>query len=171
MANNRNFTHSSNFVFVTNLFNDEQTAYSIQEVNLPGLSFAHIQASKRSAMLNFQADTLNFNDLTLNLIVDEELKVWKEIVTKLTRMRDAYTTEGENIEEMSFLEIHDDNSNLVLKLAFSGCMIESIDDLSFTTISEDEIITCSVTLKYDYYQIEDGDNKAGLAFHPELAED
>lgn len=154
MPNNRNFTHSSNFIFITNLFNDEQTSYAVQEVNLPGLSFSHVQASTRSSMLNLQADTLNFNDLTLNLVVDENLKVWKEIVGKLTRMRDASTTEGENIEEMSFLEVHDDNSKLVLKLEFSGCMIESIDDLSFSTISEDEIITCSVTLKYDYYQVQ-----------------
>ena len=153
MPNNRNFTHSSNFIFVTNLFNDEQTSYSIQEVNLPGLSFSHIASSHRSVNLNLQGDTLNFNDLTLNLIVDEELKVWKEIVNKMTRMRDAYSSNGEKVEEMSFLEIHDDNSKLVLKLAFSGCMIESIDDLAFTTITEDEIITCSVTLKYDYYQV------------------
>ena len=151
--NNRNFTHSSNFVFVTNLFNDEQTAYAIQEVNLPGLSFSHIASSHRSANLHLQGDILNFNDLTLNLIVDEELKVWKEIVNKMTRMRDAYSTNGENIEEMSFLEIHDDNSKLVLKLEFSGCMISSIDDLSFTTISEDEIITCSVGITYDYYRV------------------
>ncbi len=165
MANLRNFTHSSNYVFQTNLFSEEETNYAIQEVQLPGLSFSHIQAGRQSAMLNLQGDTIQFNDLTLNLIVDEKLQVWKDVVNKMIRMRDAYSTHGESIEDMSFLEIHDDNSKLVLKLEFSGCMISSIDDLTFTTISEDEIITCAVTIKYDYYQIvTTGDNKAGLAF-------
>lgn len=153
MSNLRNFTHSSNFFFVTNLFSNEETTYSIQEVNLPGLSFSHIQAANRSALLNLQGDTLTFNDLILNIIIDEKLTVWKEIIGTMLKMRDAYSTKGENIEEMSFLEIHDDNSNLVLKLEFSGCMIETIDDLSYSTISEDEIVTCSVTIKYDYFRI------------------
>lgn len=34
MANLRNFTHTSNFIFQTNLFTKEETAYSLQEAPL-----------------------------------------------------------------------------------------------------------------------------------------
>lgn len=153
MPNLRNFTHSSNFIFQTNLFTNEETNYNVQEAPLPGLSFSHIQASKSSAFLNFQGDTLTYNDLTLNFIMDEKLVIWREIVSSMLKMRDPYTTEGENIEKSSYLEIHDDNSKIVLKLEFINCMIESIDDLQYSTNTEDEIITCSVNIKYDYYTI------------------
>ena len=154
----RNFTHNSNFVFNTNLFGEE-TQYNIQEVQLPGLSFAHMQTSTNSTFLNMQGDTLTYNDLTLNFIIDEDLMVWKEIVKSLQTMRDPTSGTGELLEKYSYLEIHDDNSKLVLKLEFINCMIEGIDDLAYNTTSQDEIITCSATIKYDYYTIvEEGES-------------
>jgi hypothetical protein len=151
----RNFTHNSNFIFTTNLFNDENVSYYIQEANLPGLSFSHIQVSRQSTSMNFQADTLTYNDLTLNFIIDEELSVWKNIVSKMQKMRDVYSGEGELIEKSGYLEIHDDNSNIILKVEFINLIIESIDDMQYSTNTEDEIITCSINLKYDYYNILD----------------
>jgi len=147
----RNFTHNSNFLFQTNLFTEEETTYAIQECPLPGLSFSHIQIGARSVLGNVQGDTLNFNDLTISLIIDEELKVWKEIVQKMLKMRNPENSLGEQIQKYSYLEIHDDNSKEVLKLEFIDCTIESIDDLMYNTTSQDEVITCSVTIKYDYY--------------------
>ena len=153
MSNTRNFTHNSNFFFGTNLFGDE-ALFNIQTCNLPGLNFAHIQAGKQSSMLNFQADTLNFNDLTVDIIVDEKLEIWKDIAGSLLKMRDAETGFSEMIEKNSWLEIQDDNAHKVLKLKFSNCLIESIDDLVYNTNADDEIITCSVTIRYDYYEID-----------------
>jgi len=151
--NNRNFTHNSNFIFQTNLFNKEETIYSIQECNLPGISFSHIQINKSSVTGNFQGDTATYNDLSLTLIVDEKLTIWKDIVKTLQKMRDPYPSEAEEIVEYSYLEIHDDNSNLVVKLEFVDCLIESIGDLIYNTTEEDEIMTCEVSIKYDYYNI------------------
>lgn len=151
----RNFSHTSNYLFGTNLLGDE-TVYAIQEVNLPGLSFSHIQASKNSANLFLQGDTLNFNDLTVNIIVDEELTVWKDIVNKMFKMREQYEGTGQLVDlenSMSWLEIQDDNTNKILKLEFYNCMIESIDDLSYNSTGEDDVITVSLTLKYDFYKI------------------
>jgi len=153
MGNMRSFSHNSNFFFQTNLFNEEETSYAIQEVNLPGVSFSHIQTSARSVMGNIQGDTLTFNDLTLNLIIDEDLVVWKEIMNKILEMRNPENELGKQIEKYSYLEIHDDNSNKILKLEFINCMIESIDDLAYNTTSEDEVITCSITIKYDYFVV------------------
>jgi len=151
----RNFTHNSNFIFTTNLFNDEQTSYGIQEVNLPGMSFSHIQVQRHSVLGNIQGDTITYNDLSLNIIVDEELNTWKEIVNKMQEMRNPEISTAEKKEEMGYLEIQDDNTNKVLKLEFYGMIVESIDDLAYSTNGEDEIITMGVTIKYDYYQIVD----------------
>ena len=151
--NLRNFAHSSNFYFQTNLFDRDESIYAVQECNLPGLNFSHIITSKRSALGNIQGDTITFNDLNLSLIIDENLEVWKEIISKMLIMRNPDTTEGENYERYGYLIIQDDNTNEILKLEFVNMMIETIDDLSFNTNSEDEIITCSIVLKYDYYNL------------------
>ena len=152
MANTRNFTHTSNFFFGTTLFGEE-TLYNIQTCNLPGMNFSHIQVSKRSVMGNIQGDTIVYNDLSIGIIVDEELKVWKDIVGTLQKMREPEYSTAEQIERISWLEIHDDNSNKVLKIELTGSMIDSLGDLDFNTTGEDDIIVLPVNIKYDYYKI------------------
>ena len=151
MAANRNFTHNSNFFFQTNLFNKDETSYAVQECNLPGLNFSHIQISKRSVFANEQGDTISYNDLNISLIIDEDLVVWKDIITSMQNMRNPVTTKGEEYMKYGYLIIQDDNTNQIIKLEFIDMIIESIDDMTFNTNSEDEIITCTVTIKYDYY--------------------
>lgn len=153
MSANRNFSHNSNFFFQTNLFSEEETSYAVQECNLPGMSFSHIQLGRSAVLGNIEGDTVSYNDLIVSLIIDEKLTVWKEIINKMQKMRDPISSEGELIEKKGFLEIHDDNSNLVLKLEFYNMMLEVIDDLNYNTTSEDEVITCTVTIRYDYYTV------------------
>jgi hypothetical protein len=153
MAANRNFTHNSNFFFQTNLFTKDETSYAVQECNLPGLNFSHIQISKNAVFGNEQGDTISYNDLNISLIIDENLVVWKDIITSMQNMRNPVTTEGEEYMKYGYLIIQDDNTNQIIKLEFIDMFIESIDDMTFNTNSEDEIITCTVTIKYDYYVV------------------
>ncbi len=153
MPANRNFTHSSNFWFQTNLFEDEEVLYAVQECNLPGLNFSHIQVNKNSVFGNMQGDTISYNDLIISLIIDEDLKVWKDIIKVMQKMREPVESTAKEIMKWGYLIIQDDNTNEVLKLDFRDMIVESIDDLSYTTNSDDDIITCSITLKYDFYTI------------------
>ena len=156
MANNlRNFSHTSNFIFGTNLFGEEAT-YLLQSVNLPGMSMSHVQVNHRSIMGNIQGDTTTFNDLSLEFIVDEELVLWKQIANHFKKMREQDKGTGDLINEYAWLEIHDDNSRKVLKLDFHGALFESFDDLIFNTTSDDDVLTLSGSMKYDYYTIDDG---------------
>jgi len=150
MSNTRNFTHNSNFTFNTNLFG-ETTTYAIQGVNLPGISFNHIGSGKSSENLYLQGDTLTFGVLNITLIIDENLVIWKDLINKIFTMREHGI--GDELEEMSWLEVQDDNSNKILKVMFYDCKIESVSDLSFTSSNEDEVITLDVSLVYDYYEI------------------
>jgi hypothetical protein len=102
---------------------------------------------------NFLFGTTLFDDLNLDIIIDEELKTWKEIVNNMFKMREQYSGTGELVEGDSWLEIQDDNTHRILKLEFKDCMIESIGDLEYNSTSEDEIMTLPVTIKYDYYEI------------------
>jgi len=154
MSNVRNFSHTSNFLFTGTLFGEE-TTYKLQSINLPGVSFSHPQLAGSSVLGWAQGDTAVYNAVNMSFIMDENLELWKEIHRYLVKMRDPETSFGELNEKQGYLEIHDDNSNLVLKLRFVNMVIESISDLDFSTIQEDEIMTLEVTALYDYYVIEE----------------
>jgi len=150
--NVRNFTHSSNFVFTTTLFGEE-TSYKLQGMNLPGVSFSHIQISRSAVFGNMQGDTVTYSPLNMQFIVDENLEIWKELVGVIQKMRNPETSEGFLNEKYGILEIHDDNSKKVMSLEFTDVMLESIGDLDFSTITDDEILTLDVSVSYDYYTV------------------
>lgn len=153
MRTYRNFSHTSNYFFGTTLFGEE-TLYSIQTCNIPGLSFNHIVTSHRSIKVNLTADTLEFGDLSVSIILDEDLEIWKDIVNTMFTIREQDEGIGVVVEKESWLEIHNDDSKTILKLWFHRCMLSSISDLDFNTTSEDEILVLNVVIKYDHYTIE-----------------
>jgi hypothetical protein len=150
--NPRNFSHSSNFFFGSTLFGEE-TLYRVQSCNLPGISFSHSMISKGAVQGWLQGDTIQYNDITLDIILDEGLKSWRDIVETAIRMRNPESSDGENIERTSWLEIHDDNSKVILKLVLNNSRIDNISDVIFSTITEDDILVMPITVKYDYFTV------------------
>jgi len=148
----RNFSHISNFIFGTNMLGEE-TQYNIQGCNLPGVSISHIKTNKNSQSLFLQGDTIEYNPLEIELILDEGLETWKDIMSKFEHMREQQEGTGEILQSGSWLLIQDDNSNNILKINFYNTIINSIGDLKFSTTSEDNNITLSISISYDYYTI------------------
>lgn len=152
--NLRNFAHKSNFIFETNLFG-ENTTYSIQGVNLPGVSLNPVDTSHRGMNLSFQGDTLNYNDLNVDLILDEDFSNWLEIMEHINKMREIGGDTGNLDEKTSTLFVQNENEKTLFKINFYNCKVINISDLEFSSNEDDdEEITFNITIKYDYYKIE-----------------
>jgi len=152
--NLRNFSHKSNFIFETNLFGENST-YTIQSCNLPGISLNPVETSNRGMNLSFQGDTLNYNELNLEFILEEDFSNWTEIINHFDKMRKIGSDTGNIDEKMSTLFIQNDNQKTLLKLKFFNCKATSISDIDFSSNEDDdEEITFTVTIKYDYFIIE-----------------
>ena len=152
MFNSRNLSHSSNFLFSTSIFGTE-TIYNIQNCNLPGISFSHINVSKSSTKGFVQADTPDYNQLNITIILDENMEIWKSIIKSIQTMREPYESIADDVKSNAWLEIHDDNSSTVVKLEFIDARIESISDVLYTTTDDDEILTVDVTIDYDFFVV------------------
>ena len=153
----RNFTHNSNYFFGSTLFG-EDTSYAIQEVNLPGLSINSVDISRRGIMGHMSGDTLTYNDLSISLIMDEKLLIWKELVEALQDKVDPKKAQGDisnNSQKMAWMIIQDDNAKEILKLNFYGVSLGGIEDMQYSSNTEDEIITCPIVVKYDYFTVGD----------------
>jgi len=150
---NKNFTHNSNYYFGTTLFTDN-VLYNIQQVNLPGVAFSHIKTSKSSVEGFLTGDTLVFNALNVNIIVDEKLETWQSIMSTIFVMREQDKGLGSDLEGQAWIVLQDDNGHNILKVTYHSARIESIGDLEFNSISEDEIITLDIGLVYDNFTIE-----------------
>jgi len=150
---NRNFITASNFYFSTDLFGG-LVEYNIQAVNLPGLGFNHIKINKNSIKGNIQGDTLEFDMLSVTVILDEDFLVWKKMVNTLLLMREPYHSTSEYITKNATLFIKNHNSKTILKLEFNDVQLERIGEVEFTTTEDEgDIITSTIDLTYDFFTI------------------
>ena len=150
MRNVKNFSHSSSVYFVMDIFGREVT-YNVQRVNLPGISFSNIELAKTAQRFLKQGDTPTYNTLSVDIILDENLEIWKEIVSTFQKM----TIEGDGdmylTEFSSFLHIFDEKDKSILKLDFIDCVLQSIGDIEFDTTSDDEELTLTLTIDYAFF--------------------
>ncbi len=160
--NLKNFLHNSSVYFMMNIFGRE-LSYNVQRVNLPGISFSNIELSKTAQRFYKQGDTPSYNTLSVDIIIDENLKIWKELVQTIQMM----TIEGNgdmNLTEFtSYLNIYDEKDQGVLKLSFIDCVIQSISDVEFETSGDDTELVVSLTIDYAFYTFnKEIDNKKDL---------
>ena len=150
MRNVKNFSHSSSVYFVMDIFGREVT-YNVQRVNLPGISFSNIELVKTAQRFLKQGDTPTYNTLSVDIILDENLEIWKEIVSTFQKM----TIEGDGdmylTEFSSFLHIFDEKDKSILKLDFIDCVLQSIGDIEFDTTSDDQELTLTLTIDYAFF--------------------
>ena len=156
MRNVKNFSHSSSVYFTMTVLGREVT-YNVQRVNLPGISFNNIELSKTAQRFFKQGDTPQYNSLTLDIILDENLEIWKEIVSIFQTM----TKEGDGDQELteftSYLHIYNEKDQSILRLEFIDCVFQNIGDVEFDTSGEDQELILSLTIDYAFFEFEKED--------------
>ena len=153
MKNVRSNALNTNSLFTTTLFTPD-TAYHIQDANIPGISITHPQETTRVGIVNFQGNIITYNELSVKLLVDEDLLAWKEIVKIFQTYHVPGTSDCLPIVGESFMEIFDSKSNYLFKICFHNCYLHSLGDLSYTTTDDNNLVILDVVLVYDYYTVE-----------------
>lgn len=157
IKNNRNLATSTNMIFGSTLFDNEE--YYIRDVNLPGMTFSlpngYTSPSAFNTSLNLEPDTIDYNPLNVNFLVDEDLQIWKTIINKAKMASVGLLNDIENDKSTSWIIIKDNNGNTRMKIVYKDCVISDISDMSYSSGSNDEELTFSVTLMYSEFIIED----------------
>lgn len=148
--NSRNFSHQSNVFFSCSLLGRNFTAF-VQRVTLPGISFANIELSKTAVKFYTQGDTPTYNPLSVDLILDDNLELWREIATKLQTMTEEGGGDMLFQEFDSFIHIFNEKDKSILKIQFKHCFIEALGDIDYDATADDAELTLNLTINYAYY--------------------
>ena len=155
--NFNNLAQKTNYIAGSAAF--KHIPFFLTNINLPGLSLNHPEIGGRaSTRLNLSADTINWNALSFEMLIDEDFEIYKEvhnlvkknIVLKDGTFRDFYFD--------FFIEISNNKGNKVLRVDFSNCRITSIGDIELSTQDETTEHTLQVEMVFDYYEIENNPN-------------
>lgn len=151
--NNRNFNHSSNIYFGCELFSRDFIA-NVQKVNIPGISYNNVELNKSAVKFYKQGCTAVYNTLSVDVLVDENLFVWKEIMDRFQTMTKVGDGDMEMMEFNSFIHIFNEQDKSIMKLNFEDCIIQSIGDLNFQSDGNDEELTVTLSIDYAFYTLD-----------------
>lgn len=153
MPNQRSNGLNTSTIFNTTLFSSN-TSYYIQEWNIPGVVTAHPSEKTRMGQMVINGDMIEYRPLYLKLLIDEDLVIWKDIISVMQSYQKPGTNTYIPIEGESFVEVYDSKNKYLFKIVFHGSFIESVGELNYMTLDDNEPITLSLTILYDYYTVE-----------------
>lgn len=151
MSNYNNFAQRTNWIAGSDKF--EKVPMYLTTVNIPGITFSHPEVGGRnSAKIHLSGDTISYNTLTFDMIVDEDLEIYRELMKVVNK--------NINVEEGTFrdfyfdfwIELNNNKGNHIMKLEFFNCRLESIADIILDSQDESTEFLLSVELSFDYYK-------------------
>jgi hypothetical protein len=172
---NLDFASPTQFRF--NLLKVPNVEFFITSVNIPGISFTgDASMNTRFKSISFMGDTMDFADLELSFLVNEDLSNYREIhdwmigigFPQNTQQFKTATAEfeglkpsGGNLVDPSTLQsdatltLLTNKNNPTLRVNFKGCYPTSLSGITYNTqVTDSEQLTAQVTLKYDIYEFE-----------------
>ena len=163
---NTNFLLPTSFKF--DLKRIPSVVFFCQSVNLPSITLGEIsQPTRFSLPVKRSGDSFEFEDLTVNFIVDEEMKTWLEIynwMSTITSLEDfdTYNSAGHgnppnemNHYSDAVLVITNSAKNPIIEVNFKGCFPKSVSAIEFDSKTTDnEPLVATVTFGYTSYKVE-----------------
>lgn len=146
-----NLQNLTNFIQVSPQL--EHIPFFLQRVNIPGLNSSPEQINTRGGnRFHVGQDTLEFNPLSIEMLIDEDLLIWLELQEFL---RGKIRKDGTfDVTPFDFIiTINNNKGNKLFNIVYEDCRITSLSDIQLDTTSTQQHHTLSLELQYDRYDI------------------
>ena len=169
---NRNFLSPTGFKFA--LKRSPAAAFFCNQANIPSLDLGIAQQTSYLKDIDVPGDKIQFGDLTLRFLVDEDLFNYMEIQNwirglgypeKLSQLKDLaedgkiksrFGQAGENIYSDATLQILSNNLVPKFQVMFKDAFPYSLSTISFDATDTDiDYFTAEVSFKYTIYDMQD----------------
>jgi len=140
-------------------------SYILKDLNLNAQSFVLPELSmsppaintRAGANVHLAADTVDYSDLTIEVILDKEWEVYtmlyEHFVKRLNVENSQFVKEG--TFDM-WLNIYDGEGKTVKKFNFYRCRLTQFGSMNYDIMtSEDELNTMTLQFVYDYFSYDD----------------
>ena len=140
--------------FETNFLRMPGVSYFCQRVNIPGITLSNTNLSTPFANIPIEGDVLEFEDLTIGFIVDEDMQNYLELYNWLQSLGfpdkySQYDNEDSSIKSDMNILLHTNKSNPNYSIVFKDVFPVSLGAISFDTNATSlDPIVIDATFKY-----------------------
>jgi len=134
------------------------TELTVQQANIPGVTIGTLDLQFQAMHDKRPGDSIEFNDLQLRCLVDEDLKSYIEILKYLFQFTHDPDTNVLRVDPCVFdatMVLTTNKNNLQHTLRFHDAWIKSVGDIEVTSAStQDENATMDLTIVFVYFDFE-----------------
>lgn len=155
-GSNTNTLSAQNFIFLLSSNKLKDVEFRVQSFSGLGISLGENVRYWNSLQFTAPGDSMIFNDLTLSVLVDENMNVIETLYDYVFRIKDFTGNELSTDEWTGTLFTSDNRNNYSKKFTFNDCWIKSFSDLAFSSVETSaDPLTIDLTVAYSYYTIAD----------------
>ena len=159
---NTSFLSPIGFKFQLNNF--PEVNYFVQSASLPGISISAIDVPTALKTIAIAGDEVNFEELSIKFIVDENMKNWLSIYdwiiglgfpTEEGQAKYKKLSEDSELTTDATLTVLTSNMNPQINFVFRECFPLSLSSIAFDSGGTDiDYVTADVSFRYDVYTVE-----------------
>lgn len=155
--NDYNYFQASQFAITIDKQRYPALQYYAQRLVHPGIAVSGAQVPvSRLATVSIPGDTLNFDELQMDIILDEDWKSYNQFnqwLQSLTRERSDYDAQT-FIESDITATAFNSHNNKTRIIKYINCVPTSVGAITLdATVGDTEIISFPVTFKIDFFEI------------------
>jgi hypothetical protein len=159
LTENFNYLQPTSFKLVIDRRNYPNLEFFCQNVTHPGMIMSSVEVPFRKvAGVPFPGDTLTFNELSTNIILDENMQGYDEMFAWMRRLLDTnmgnVTTQAISSYADITLSILSSHNNTTKQVRYIDCIPTSLGDINFTSTSGGtEFITFNASFRFNYFEL------------------
>ena len=162
LTENFNYMQPTSFKLVIDRRNSPNLEFFCQNVTHPGMIMNPVELPvRRLAGLPFPGDTLTFNELSTNILLDENLESYTEMFDWIRRLLEnnmfdrnpSGKSSQPNYADIT-LSILSSHNNQTKQVRYIDCVPTSLGDINFeSTASGQEFITFAASFRFNYFEL------------------
>ena len=159
---NTSFLSPIGFKFQLNNF--PEVNYFVQSASLPGISISSISVPTPLKAIDLAGDEINFEELTIKFIVDENMKNWLSIYdwiiglgfpTEEGQAKYKKLSTNSELTTDATLTVLTGNMNPQINFVFQNCFPLNLSSIAFDSGGTDiDYVTADVSFRYDVYTVQ-----------------
>lgn len=162
LTTNINYLQPTSFKLVLDRTNYPNLEFFCQSVTHPGMLMSAVEVPFRKvAGVPMPGDTLTFNELSANIILDEDMQGYTEMYNWIRRIIDTNMVQkGRDFgsSETPFaditLNILSSHNNTTKQIQYKDCVPTALGDIQFeSTSTGDTFITFGASFRFTYFEM------------------
>lgn len=161
---NCNTSYLSGINFQLMIYDLPEVSFNCQSAGVPSISITTAVQPTRWNAIPHPGDELNFDDLSIRFLVDENLKnymtvhKWLRFLSHPESVKDFSLIKGDDYDQKTYsdavLFIQDSNFQRKIKVVFYDLYPVSLGPLAFdATYTDTNYISVDAVFKYTYYKL------------------